>query len=163
MTEVIACLALVISVLLLILQYRDRVERRHGDIARLRGDALSKLSAIQQRFTAAEMHMETARIELRRAKDCDDKYDFIEAMPSLMQGIKEDAGKVEELKDRLDRLDTTKANRSSVLILLQSAEHRWQALEDVVSQFEHHALDLLKHIRSDLEAEDKPSDSGTMC
>jgi len=74
MAEVIAGLALCTSLLLLIVHYRNQVERRHGEIVRLRSDFLMRLSAIHHRITSVQLHTETARMELRRMPESDKKY-----------------------------------------------------------------------------------------
>lgn len=153
MTEVIASLALATSILALVVLYRNQIERRHGEIAKLRSESLAKLAGMQPRLTAIQMHMETARIELRRAKDCDGKYTAIEAMPLLLQSITEEVKSLAELKNTFTKMDTTKMNRSTVLVTLQSLENTWRELDNFMSDTEQKALDILMQIRSVQETE----------
>ena len=150
----IAILAFGTSVLLLIVQYRNQVERRHGEIAKLHSDFMQRLSGAHHRMMSVQMHMETARLELRRMRECDDKYNSIERMPQLIERAQESARIIAQLQSGLEGLDTAKANRSNVLIRLQSSEHDFHALENIGSEIEKEALELLTSIRSKQEKED---------
>ena len=77
---------------------------------------------------SAQMHLETARLELRRVRECDDKYDSIEKMPRLIECAQEAARAMARLQSKLEGFDTTKANRGRVLIGLQSIDHDFHAL-----------------------------------
>ncbi len=148
MTGVIAGLALLTSVFLLVVHYINQCERRHGEIARLRSEALIKLAATQQRITAVQMNLATARVELRRAGDCDDKYDSIEMMPDMMQRTANASDRLAGIRRMMDQLDTTKANKSRVLIGLQSIEHDLRQLDESAGETERKVLDALGLIRS---------------
>ena len=155
MIVVIASLALCTSVLLLILHYRNRVEHRHGEIARLRSDFLTKLSAVYHRMISAQLHLETARLELRHMPECDDKYNSIEKMPRLIERMEKAVQRLTELQNKLERLDTAKSNRGVVLMAFQSSEHDLRTLEDIADEAEQDALKILALIRSELEKEVK--------
>ena len=150
----IAFLALGISVLILIVQYRNQVERRHGEIAKLRSDFIQRLSGAHHRTMSVQMHLETVRLELRHIPKCDDKYNSIEKMPRLIERMQENSRKIVRLQSSLEGLDTEKANRGRVLMMLQSTEHDFHALEDIGSESEKEVLDLLIYIRSKQEEAD---------
>ncbi len=146
MTQLIAILALCTSLLLLIVHYRNQVERRHGEIAKLLSNFLRDLSAAQNRLMSLQIHMETIRLELRRMPDCDDKYDCIEVMPLLIKRAQELGQKFAQLQSNLGQLDTTKMNRGNILILFQSVEHDFHSLEGSVNEVEQEALKTLRSI-----------------
>lgn len=154
MTELIAILALCISVLLLIVHYRNQVERRHGEISKLRSDFMQTLSGAHQRMLSTQMHLETARLELRRVRECDDKYASIEKMPRLIESAQEAVRGIAQLQSRLEGLDPAKANRGSVLMGLQSIDYDFHFVEDKVSKLEKDTLELLTSIRSEQEGAD---------
>ena len=155
MTEVISILALFTSVMLLIVHYKNQIERRHGEITRLRSDFLNRLATTQQRLRSVQMHLETARMELRHIPDCDYKYEEIEKMPKLIEKNKEVAQGVSEIKDALKYVDTTKSNNSNTLFMLQSMENRVMSLEANASELEKGTLSTLEFIRATQEQEEK--------
>ena len=154
MPELIAILALFISLLILFVNYRNQVERRHGEIAKLRSEFLQRLSTIHHRMMSIHMHMETARLELRRMPECDDKYNSIESMPRQIEILQNATKKLTLLQSGLEGLDTSKANRGNVLMAFQSAENDLHAVEGSISEVEKMALYVLSHIRSKLEEKD---------
>jgi len=158
MTELIASLALCDSVLLLFIHYRNQVERRHGEIAKLRTEFLSRISGLHQRMTSAQLHMETARLELRHMPDCDEKYESVEHFPQMIEDGKNNLEHLVNIRNRLDQLGTAKANRSNVLMALQSLEHDFNKLEEVTGALEQHMLKMLTDIRSTQEAIDKQTE-----
>ena len=85
MTELISIVALCVSVISLIVHYRNQVERRHGEISKFRSDFLQKLTGAHHRTLSTKMHLETARLELRHMRECKDKYDAIEEIPGLIE------------------------------------------------------------------------------
>ena len=148
MTELIAILALCTSVLLLIIHYRDQVERRHGELAKLRSDLMQRLSSFHRNMMSFQMHIETARLELRRMHECDDKYQSIERVPRTIEKVQNLIRRVKKVLSYLDGLDTAKENKGKVLMKLQSAEHDVRDLEDLSSELEKYVLDFLIFIRS---------------
>jgi hypothetical protein len=151
MTEIIATLALLTSMALLIVQYRNQVERRHGEIARLRSDLLRRSASAHQRLISVQMHYETARIELRHIPDCDDKYESIEKMPALIDDVRRIVRRQKQITDALEGIDTTKSNKSKTLLILQTIEGNIRALEEDASSSEQKALVWLERIRSQQE------------
>jgi hypothetical protein len=153
MTEIIAILALLTSMMLLIVHYKNQVERRHGEITRLRSDYLRRSASIHQRLISVLMHLETGRIELRHIPDCEGKYNAIERMPKLIDLQREAVQRQGEINDELKSIDTTKSNKSKTLLLIQSMETSLQTLEDTASNLEQEGLVFLETIRSKLERE----------
>lgn len=147
MTTAIATLALLTSIMLLFVHYRNQVERRHGEITKLRSDSLKSIAAIQQRYTSIQMHLETARIELRRIPDCEDKYNSIELIPKLISESGKLVPRIERTKNKLDGIDTTKLNKSKMLLSLQSIYGELPLMEEDATSIEQQTLLLLKHIR----------------
>lgn len=155
MAELISFFALCISLLIFFVHYRNQVERRHGEIAKLRSDALQRVSATQHRMKSIQMHIETVRIELRHMGDCIDKYDSIEQMPSLIKDTQETTNKLLELENGLKGLDTVKKNKSVFLMALQSTEHAFHDLEEETNKLEKMVLKLLTQIRLEQDKTDQ--------
>jgi signal transduction histidine kinase len=155
MTEVIASLALITSIMLLIIQYRNQIERRHGEIVQLRSDFLKRIATIRQRLTSVQMYSETMRLELRRLRDCEDKYKSIEEMPALIEKIKNSVQQVDRIKEKVDSMDTKKFNKSKVLFVFQSFEVDLQKLEDLTNSVEQDTLKFLEHLHTQQEKEEK--------
>lgn len=157
MAEVIAILAFCVSVLALFVHWRNQVERRHADITKLRSDFLMKVSAVHHRMLSVGMHLETARLELRKTRNSDDKYKSIERMPRLIEKHKQLLQKLSELKDKLEQLDTMKkATKGDALMRFQSAEHDFRLLEQHADKTEQDALETLTFIRSQQEEANHP-------
>jgi hypothetical protein len=146
MTLAIAILALCVSLLLLVVQYINQLERRHGEITHLRSDTLIKLSLIQQRITSFRMHLETARLELRTLKDCDDKYNSIEEMPNLIAKTKEVEENIKNIIEIIEAIDTTKRNTSKALLSLQSSQHEVKKLDEATSEIEKQIWEFIEMI-----------------
>jgi hypothetical protein len=155
MTKVIATLALLTSILLLIVHYKNQVERRYGEIAKLRSDYLRRLATIHQRYISIKIHFETIRIELRRTPDCDDKYESIENMPKLIDGMKEAIEFINRIKTRIDTMDTRKYNKSKILLTFQTLDADIQSIEDNASDIEQSTLRMLEKIRTMQEQSEK--------
>lgn len=147
MIEVISILALLTSMLLLIVHYRNQIERRHGEITHLRTDFLRSLAAIHQRYISIQMNLEIARIELRHIPDSEDKYESIESMPNLIGKTKEGVQRVSEIKNKLECMDTTKLKKGKTLLMLQSIENSVRSIEDSTSSLEQNTLSFLEDIR----------------
>jgi hypothetical protein len=148
MTLVIASVSLFVSLLLLVVHYKNQVERRHGEITNLRAECHRRLSLIQQRLTSNLLHAETARLELRTMVDSDDKFTGIEKMPILIQKIKDVSEDEKRLIDKNEAIDPRKQNRTNVLLTLQSILPDIKKLENDLSAAENEILSMLEHIRS---------------
>lgn len=155
MTELIATLALFTSAMLFVVHYRNQLERRQGEIFKLRSDFLQRLSGTYSRVTSIQMHMETARMELRHMPECDEKYNSIERIPRTLDELNAIANSIEEFRIGLINLDDAKTTRAHTLKVFQSVEHEFLHLEDICGKTENETLELLKYIRSRLEAADK--------
>jgi hypothetical protein len=150
MTDVIAILALCISILLLVVEYINQLERRHGEIAHLRSDLMTKLSSIQQRINFIYMQEGIVRLELRKTTDNDDKYESIEMMPRVINGTKKIEEHIKELIGKLGAIDTTKKNTSKALIMLRDAQHDVKEMEGITSDAEKLMSELMDGIRANL-------------
>lgn len=148
MTFLIAILALIVSALVLLIQYKNQVERRHGEIVQLRDNLLSTLSNHRQRLTSLYINAQTIRIELRRLPDSEGKFESIETLPHFIQQLESTKQIVDDLVAKLDKTDTTKINRSKVLLALQSAVSEYRKLESDTRKIEDRMIALLDHIRS---------------
>src|SRR5438270_3284673 len=95
-TTILSLLALLVSVGLLIVHYRNQVERRHGELIQLRTQILSGLFSFRQRLTSMQMNGEILRLELRRIPDSEDKYHSIEKLPSILKSNSETSQVVED-------------------------------------------------------------------
>lgn len=147
MTVIISTLALLTSMMLLIVHYKNQIERRHGEITQLRSDFLRRIAAAHQRLISYQLLLETMRIKLRHITDEDGKYEAIEKMPSLIEKTREVVQGLSEIKDRLEGIDTIKLNRSKILLMLQSIENNVRSVEEKASRMEQELLTALEDIR----------------
>jgi len=147
MTTTIATLALLTSLVLLFVHYKNQVERRHGELAKLRSDFIKRLATVHQRYISVQMHLETARLELRSIPDCKDKYESIEKMPQLIDKVQVSLQTVSRSRDYLGDIDTKKLNKSGILLSFQSMDGDIQVIEDDATSIEQETLELLKSIR----------------
>ena len=113
------------------------------------------MSVIQPRITSNILHAETARLELRATVDSDDKFETIEEMPQVIQGLKDASKGVKDLISKIEDFDSEKQNRSYVLVSFQSMSHEFKIIEDKVGAIENKLLSLIERIRS----KQKPIDS----
>src|SRR5438477_13191761 len=96
-TPVIAVLALLVSLALLVVHYRNQSERRHGEIVLLRVQIIAELSSLQQRIKSIHANAEIVRIEARRLPDSPAKWQTIEKLPEIIadtKGISDDIDKI---------------------------------------------------------------------
>lgn len=151
MAELIASLAFFISIMSLIMHYRNQLERRHGKITKLRSDLIQRLSGTRRSLMSVKIHIEMARLELRRMNECDDKYNTIEIVPRLIEKNQDLIRKIDKVLGGLNELDTAKMNKSKVLMALQSGEHEVRNVENLSSEVEKDVLGFLISIRSKQE------------
>ena len=150
MTIIVAVTSLFVSLLLLIVHYQNQIERRHGEIAKLRSDYLRRFSAMHHRSLSTQLHLETLRLELRRMRDCEHKYQLIEGMPSIIERSKLIHQRLQQVRNMYD-FDTAKRNKTKVLIALQSVEHHFHKLEECFEEHEQDILNILEEIRTEQE------------
>ena len=146
MTEVIAILALITSVFILIIQYRNQIEQRNGEISRLRAEILQRINNTHHRMMSIRMHLELARLELRRVQDSDDKYNAIERIPKLIEEIQITIDQLLDIKKVFEDLNVSKMNRSAVLMKIQSLKHEFDTVEIHSNETEKATLDFFKLI-----------------
>ena len=144
----IATAALVISTLVLLIQYVNQKERRHDQLVTLRSDFLTRISSAQQRLTSITMQAETLRVELRSMRDSEDKYDSIEQMPTILGRMRSISEQLKKLKTGVESLDTREENRSDVLLRFQSVTHDVKTLDNNVDGIESKILDLIAKVRA---------------
>ena len=142
MTEWIATLALVISLLLLFLNYRNQVELRHGEITHHRSVFLVRASAIQQRMTSVKLHIEAIIPELLNfGESVEEMQEIINSMTLRMKAL-------EDIRKTIDEMDTQKNNKSAMLMMFQKVEHDLLSLEKGGIEQEEEALSMLQYLRS---------------
>jgi len=151
-TPIIAALALLVSLGLLIVHYRNQLERRHGEIIQLRTQIITALSSIQQRDNSLLMNGELLRIELRRMRDCDDKWKSIEALPPILEQAKKGRARVAELLKIYEEMDTRDLNNSATLLRLQCEAAKLPKIVAAAEFSENRMLSLLTTVRKQGEA-----------
>lgn len=151
-SPIIAALALVMSLALLIVHYRNQLERRHAEIAQLRTQIITGLSSIQQRITSLLLNGEIVRIELRRLPDTDDKWQSIERLPRLLGSAKELKDELAKALKQFEGMDTRKSNRSATLLRLQSQAADLPRIVGKAEFVEKEMLSLLTDVREEGEA-----------
>lgn len=149
---ILAVLALLVSVGLLIINYKNQIERRHGELIQLRTQILSSLSALQQRFTSVQVHGELVRMEIRRLPDSEDKYSSIEDLPALLAGIAELKDYATEGLRQFEPMEAQKVNRSATLLRLQESAARFEKVMPKAQETEERMLKLLENIRKTIGA-----------
>jgi hypothetical protein len=148
----IAALALIVSVSILVVQYRNQIERRHGEIVQLKTQTLAALSSVQRGFASVLMNAEIVRIEVRRVRDSDSKYNIIERLPPLLRNTSAVKTEIDGSLKFFEELETQTANRSAILLQLQTIAGRVQNLVPRVQEMENEMLGLLTNIRKKIEA-----------
>ena len=151
LNTVAATLALFVSLGLLVIHYRNQVERRHGEIVQLRAQIISTLSAQQQRSASLLITGELVRLELRRLPDSDDKYQSIERLPRLLQSAAELKSSTDKGLKQFEEMETHRANRSAILLRLQRTAADLQKVGTNVQHAEEEMLSLLSDIRKQAE------------
>jgi hypothetical protein len=151
---VLPVIAICISVVVAYLNHRDRIERRHGELSKLRSDLTLGFSAIYHRMQSAQMHLETARLEIRRFPNSDFKYESIERMPPTIAQVQEIVAGIAELKKSIQDINTMTENSGNLLMGLQAAGSELRTIDDKVSYLEKCTLQHLTAIRALQEAED---------
>ena len=152
LTPIIAFLALLVSLALLVVQYRNQIERRHAEIVQLRTQLITTLSSVTQRIQTLFFNGEIVRIELRRLPDTPDKWACIEKLPGLLAKIAEVKNDVDKNIALLETIDTQKANRSATLLILQSNAGKLQKIVLLTEDVEKQMLSLLTSVRNDQQA-----------
>ena len=147
LSEVIAILALFASGIVAIIHYNNQRERRHGEIVQLRSDILNSVAIQKQRSANFKLLAEALRLELRLLSDCNDKYESIEAIPSLLEVIDRNSNSVETLRRSIENIDTQRANHSKSLMILQSAKADLNTLNSQSDEVEKKMMSVLDRIR----------------
>lgn len=153
-TPLIAFVALIVSTAVLAVQLINQKERRHGELAQLQSDLLTRIALQQQRATAQEMRVEHIRRDLRKLPDNDDKYDSIERTPSLLKETERLSAKLKGLKEATESMDIQKKNNSNMLIRLRTASNEFKAIEKCFDELEEPTQKLIIHIQSELDHAD---------
>jgi len=143
--------ALLVSVGLLIVHYRNQVERRHGELIQLRTQILSGLSSFRQRLISMQMNGEMLRLELRRIPDSEDKYRSIEKLPSILKSNSETSQVVEDITAKIEKMNMQKMNRTTTLIRLQELASDVEKILPKVQWAEEEMLALLRDVRKQIE------------
>lgn len=155
----ISIAALIISLGVLIVMYRNQLERRHGEIAKLHSDFMQKFSATDYRMRSIQMHLETARLEFRRLPEDEYKYFLIEIIPETIKEVKEIIQKIEQHKIDLEKINTKESNRADVLMLFQSVEHNITSVNDQALRLEKKTLEMMDYLHKALEKNDEQSEN----
>jgi hypothetical protein len=72
---------------ILAIQYRNQIERRHGEIVQLKTQITDGLNGLQRAAASLSMNIEIVRIELRRLPDSDRKFNAIEKLPRVVESV----------------------------------------------------------------------------
>jgi hypothetical protein len=152
LTQIIAILALLVSLGLFVVHYRNQIERRHAEIVQLRTQAITTMSSVTQRVQTLLFSGEIVRIELRRLPDTPDKWACIEKLPALLARIAELKNVADKNIALLERIDTQKANRSATLLLLQSNDGALKRIVLMLEDLEKDILSLVTWVHNDQQA-----------
>jgi hypothetical protein len=145
---VLGILALISSALILLIQWQNQVERRHGEIVQLKAQMISTLSDYRSRYASLLIHAETIRMELRRLPDYKGKFEAIEMIPSLVELLTTNKNGADEMLKRAESFNTAEANRTKYLLQLQNLAADVEKLGPVARQIEDRLIDSLAAIRS---------------
>lgn len=148
-TPIIAFLALLVSLVVLVIQYQNQMERRHAEIVQLRLQIMTMLSSMAQRVQSQLFNGEIVRIELRRLPDTSVKWATIEKLPRMLAKIVEIEKGIDNTKAVIEKIDTQRSNRSEVLLLLQSTSGNLQRMINTAEEAEKSMLLLLKSVRNE--------------
>jgi hypothetical protein len=154
MNAVLPVIAICVSVAIALLNHRDRIERRHGELSKLRSDCLQRLSVMAHRMQSIRVHLELARLEVRNLPNSDFKYEQIERMPPTIGDAKNVVSSISELKEKVQGVNTIKENRSDLLMFFQSAEGELRIVDDKMGTLEKRVLDQLTALRALQEAQE---------
>ena len=157
--SILAALALIVSVGLLLVQYRNQLERRHAEIVQMRTQIVSSLASLQQRLASLLINGEIVRLELRRLPESADKYATIERVPRLLSSISELKDQVGQAKQPFEQMNTQKENRSATLLRLQGQAAVLPAILSRADEIEGDMLGLLTHVRKLTEAQQSDANS----
>jgi hypothetical protein len=148
MSTFLSALALAVSIGILLIQYRNQVERRHGEIAQLKTQIMTALFALQSRVAGLSINTEVSRILLNRAApDCDLKFDALEKVPELLKANSKVKADVDEYLTFYQNLQTQKANRSKTLLDLQSLAASLQTRATQFQNAEEQLLSVIERLR----------------
>ena len=144
----ISIIALGVSAGVLWVHYRNLVERRHGDIARLRADQMRKMSDLRGRIISCQTNIEIFRLEVRKAPESAEKYEVVEKIPNAILNCKECLEALAKVNESYNQLDTKSMNTSALLMLLQQCEATYDALAEKMRENEQSVLNMLVSFRA---------------
>jgi hypothetical protein len=148
----ISIFALLTNVLTFRVNSQNQAERRHGEIARIRSESLMKLSAIHNRLFYIQLHIADARKALPHMLESDVK-NIAEELTRLVDETNEKTREqTAKLNKYLEQIDTTRGNKTSVMLFLQSTEQSIKFLDCKTNELEQKALEFLNMIRSKQES-----------
>jgi hypothetical protein len=148
MSTFLTPIAIAVSIGILVIQYRNQVERRHGEIAQLKTQIMALLFAMQSRVTSLSINTEVSRILVSRAApDCDLKSNALEKGAELLKAHSKVKADVDEYLTFYQNLQTQKANRSKTLLDLQSLAASLQTWAPKLQKAEEQLLSVIERLR----------------
>ena len=139
---------LVIQIGILVIQYRNQMERRHGEIALLKMQIMAALFTLQGRVASQSVNIKVSRILLSHAApDYDLKFDALEKVPELLKANSKVKADVDEYLRFYQNLQTQKANRSKTLLDLQSLAASLQTWAPKIQNAEEQLLSIIERLR----------------
>ena len=145
---IISSLSLIIGLFLLVVHYKNQLERRHGEITKLKSSYLRRIESVHQRFMSIQIHLESTRIALRILCDCHEKFHEIDEVTLMIATMKDNDKNLNDMKNNYYEMNTEKLNKSKTLLLLQATESDIDMLENKVSVVEKSILIVLDHIQN---------------
>jgi hypothetical protein len=139
----ISIIALCASVGIFWVHYRNLLERRHGDVARIRADQMRKMSALRARVISCQTNIEILRLEIRKAPECAEKYEVVESIPNALSSCKDCLEALAKLEAHYCQLHAKSMKTSALLFLLQKSEVTFDSLEEKMRAQEQSVLNML--------------------
>jgi hypothetical protein len=149
-TFIVSVIAVILTAAVLLIQWQNQKERRHGEIIQLKSQMLATLSAHRRRSASFLIQAETIRIQVQRLPDSDGKTKVSERIPQLMALLKESKDRSDKIRKSIEELETQGLNRSARFLKLQSLGSEIAKMEAKSREIEDGLIATLAIIQSKL-------------
>ncbi len=152
MSETIAIIALILSILGFLLSYRNQREQRHAKIVTEYFALLQKIKNIHSRLIPIKMHIHSLGTELMSMSDPNVKNDLIIELATVIEGYEKQEANINKIKSKIESYEISDFEMSSKeLMTLRVINPQLDRIEEGYEEFESVVLGFQKFVRDQKE------------
>jgi hypothetical protein len=143
MEYVLSVTALVISFGVLIVQYINQKERRHGEIVALKQNLIKQFEQLERGYSALLITEDLIRLEIRNLPDSEMKFSIIENQPRKIDQIADMKSEIGKTLKELREFHIESENKTRTLFALQEIAPKADELNQNLSDLNESSAKLL--------------------